>query len=105
MFLMLSNLICQMLMWITEYNYMGAFQQHFAPEGVGSVGLESSELLTRFLGRRAGGVGVVNIFLTLFLYPRLVKRFGVNNLEIITPIALILMFLGWPFSLTIFPSV
>ena len=91
------DLVIQMLMWITEFNFMSAFEARLGSPDV-ALGTETAAVLTRFLGRWSSIVGVLNIVICLFVYNRLVKRFGVNNLEIITPVALILVFLAWPIS-------
>lgn len=91
------DLVIQMLLWITEYNYMSDFQGRF---GVTTPldGHETSALLTRFLGNWVAIVGILNIVLGLFVYSRLVRWFGVNNLEVISPILFTAIFLAWPFS-------
>lgn len=102
MLVLASDLICQLLWWITEYNYMWAFEQKFAPADPIAIGTETTTALTLFIGKCVFTVGILNIILGLFVYSRLVKRFGVNNMEGISPFVLMLVFLCWPLSGSLF---
>jgi len=92
------SLIVQLLYWVTEFNYMSAFERQLTSGRDVIAGEETSALLTRFLGRWSSIVAIGNIAAAVFLYGRLVKRFGVNNLAIIPPLALTVVFLAWPFA-------
>jgi hypothetical protein len=91
LFLLCADFTVQLLQWVTEYNYMSDFERMFLP----SSSPEASVAFTSFLGQCIATVGVFNLILGLFFYSRIVKRVGVNNLEIITPTAFFLLFLGW----------
>ena len=101
--LLASDFLTQTLWWITEFNYLSAFDAHFAGTAV-AIGDEASAPLTHFLGRCVATVGTFNILAGLFLYKRLVNRFGVHTLALISPTVLLITFLGWPLSTTlVFP--
>jgi HEAT repeat protein len=104
--LMTSNFLIYLLLVITEYNYMYTFEYHFAnqPDSHAGGGTEAS--LTRFLGQCLATVSVGNLFFGLFIYSRMVRRFGISSLLLITPTLLILAFTGWTFSSSlIFPLI
>lgn len=96
--LMASNFLTQLLSVITEYNYMFAFQNYFAnaPDQGAGGGTEAS--LTLFLGQALASVSMGNLLIGLFIYSRLVRRFGISNLLPITPLLLITSFTGWSFT-------
>lgn len=101
--LMASNFLIQLLLVITEYNYMSTFDAYFdtSPmEAQVDGGTEAS--LTLFLGQWIAIVSVCNLVFGLFIYSRLVRRFGISSLLMITPTLLIIAFTGWSFSSTLF---
>lgn len=95
LFLMVSNFLTQLLMVITEYNYMTSFQQHFLGEGGFNIQNDTEAGLTLFLGQWIATVSIANLFFGLFIYSRLVGRFGVSSLTVITPLLLLTAFSGW----------
>ena len=96
--LMASNILIYLLLVITEYNYMFTFQNYFAlqPDRDAGGGTEAS--LTLFLGKCLASVSICNLIFGLFIYSRLVRRFGIGSLLTITPILLIISFTGWSIS-------
>ncbi len=100
--LMTGNFITYLLLVITEYNYMFTFGQHFASLGDPNLGGGTEAQLTLFLGKCLASVSVVNLFFGLFIYSRLVRRFGISSLLMVTPILLIIAFTGWSLSPTLF---
>lgn len=100
--LMASNFITQLLLVITEYNYMSTFQDYFSsiPDQGAGEGTEAS--LTLFLGQALASVSASNLLIGLFIYSRLVRRFGITSLLTITPLLLIISFAGWSFSESLF---
>jgi ATP/ADP translocase len=92
--LMLGNLALYLLMTTTEYNYLSSFEQHFSISGENSSD-ESGFGLTRFLGTCIASVGLGNLIMGWFLYSRLVGRFGVTTLILVTPLAYLGTYLGW----------
>ncbi len=104
--LMTSNFLTQLLAIITEYNYMSAFQNYFTinPHSQDGGGTEAS--LTLFLGKALAFVSVGNLLIGLFIYSRLIRRFGISSLLATTPLLLITSFIGWPLSNTlVFPLI
>ncbi|MFI0435175.1 MAG: hypothetical protein ACH350_05545 [Parachlamydiaceae bacterium] len=96
--LMTSNFLIYLLLVITEYNYMFTFENYFANQPGISTGGGTEANLTRFLGQNLATVSVGNLFFGLFVYSRLIRRFGINSLILITPILLIIAFTGWSLS-------
>lgn len=100
LFLMMGNMLMQLLLVFTEYNYMATFERYFAantPEAAAQNGGATSDL-TLFLGKCIAVVGVANLIIGLFFYSRLIRRFGVTSLIFVTPILLIIAFSGWSFT-------
>ncbi|GAB4237099.1 MAG: MFS transporter [Chlamydiales bacterium] len=93
--LMSFNFLMQLMIYTTEFNYYTAFVEYFGIEEgmVEDSGTDSP--LTRFLGQWIATVGIFNIIVGGFIYSRLVRRFGVNNLVIVTPAVLFFAFIGW----------
>lgn len=96
--LMASNFLIFVLMVITEYSYMSSFDRHFDPTTSLGSGGEEKASLTLFLGQSLAVVSILNLIIGLFIYSRLVRRFGVNTLVMCTPIVLIVAFGGWSWS-------
>jgi HEAT repeat protein len=97
--LMASNFLMYVLIVINEFNYWSAFDHAFdtaAHVASGEQGTDAS--LTLFLGKLITAVGATNLFFGLFIYSRLVRRFGVTSLVIVTPLLLLLVFSGQLFS-------
>lgn len=94
LFLMVGNFLTQLLMVITEFNYMSAFQEYFQARGTFSPTEDTEAGLTLFLGQWLATVSVTNLFFGLFLYSRFVRRFGVSMLVVCTPCILIVAFSG-----------
>lgn len=104
--LMTSNFLIFVLLVITEYNYMYTFENYFALQSNSNAGEGTEASLTLFLGKCLATVSVSNLIFGLFFYSRLVRRFGINSLLLITPILLIIAFTGWSLSSSlIFPLI
>lgn len=99
--LVTSNFFIYLLLVVTEYNYMSSFQDYFAAADAGS-GEGTEAKLTLFLGQCLAAVSFFNVIFGLFIYSRLVRRFGITNLLLITPALLIIAFTGWSFSMSLF---
>lgn len=98
MLLMTSNFLIYLLLVITEYNYMFTFENYFSIEHDSNLGGGTEASLTLFLGQCLAVVSVSNLIFGLFIYSRLVRRFGINSLLLITPLLLIIAFTGWSWS-------
>lgn len=91
--LLLFCIILQFLIVITEYEYM------FSLEKILAGG--SANGLTQFLGRLYFFGSLFNIFFGLFLYGRLIRNMGLNNVILIVPLFFCSLFFGWIFSVRI----
>lgn len=102
MLLMTSNFLIYLLLVTTEYNYMSTFEAYFdtVPTLENDGGTESQ--LTLFLGKWIAVVSVGNLIFGLFIYSRLVRRFGITSMLMITPCLLIFAFSGWSMSASLF---
>lgn len=104
LFLMGLNFLNYVSVVLTEFNYMTAFQDHFGGGYAGHVLNEETAPLTLFLGKCIAAASLFNIIFCLFFYSRLVRRFGVGNMLVITPLLFVATYFGWQFSLAlIFP--
>jgi ATP/ADP translocase len=93
--LMSSNFLIQLLLVITEYNYMSTFQEYFANQPINESDEGTEAQLTLFLGQWLAIVSICNLVFGLFAYSRLVRRFGLSGLLMITPTLLMVSFTGW----------
>lgn len=96
--LVTSNFLIYLLLVITEYNYMFTFENYFANQPNSNVGEGTEANLTLFLGKCLATVSIGNLFFGLFVYSRMVRRFGIGSLLFITPVFLIISFTGWSIS-------
>lgn len=95
MLLMVGNFLMFLFIVTTEYSYLSAFDHHFAPVSTMVTGGEEHAQLTLFLGQSIASVSIINLIFGLFLYSRIVRRFGVSNLLLCTPLFLLVTFSGW----------
>ncbi len=98
MLLMLGNFLTYVLLVITEYSYLSDFDQRFDATHPSAPGGEATATLTLFLGQLVTFVSLANLLFGLFIYSRLVKRFGSTSLLIVTPTILLITFSGWPLT-------
>lgn len=96
--LMTGNFLIYLFMITTEYSYLSAFDLYFDPGTMSVTGNEEKANLTLFLGQCIAVVGLINLIFGLFFYSRFVRRFGVNNMLLMTPIFLLITYTGWSFS-------
>jgi len=99
--LMVGNFLGYLLLVVTEYNYMSSFQDYFAAQDIVPEGSEQEAKLTQFLGQCLALVSITNLIFGLFIYSRLVRRFGIGSMLVITPTILVITFTGWPMSDTL----
>lgn len=97
-----SNFLTYLLQTTTEYNYMFTFQNHFATQHEAELGGGTEAHLTQFLGKCLASVSVTNLIFGLFIYSRLVRRFGISSMLVISPLLLIIAFSGWSVSSSLF---
>lgn len=96
--LMTLNFISYVSLFLTEFNYMQSFENFFGGGYEMPIENEEDAPLTIFLGKCIAFVNIFNILFGLFVYSRLVRKFGVNALILVTPAILVMTYLGWPFS-------
>lgn len=102
--LMSLNFLMYVSLVLTEFNYMSAFQAYFGGGFEKPVSHEETAPLTLFLGKCITGVSLFNLIFGLFFYSRIVRRIGLRNMLVITPLLLISTYIGWQFSVAlIFP--
>lgn len=98
MLLMLGNFLTYVLLVLTEYSYLSDFDHRFDTTHPSQPGGEATATLTLFLGQLVTFVSLGNLLFGLFVYSRLVKRFGSTSLLIVTPTVLLITFSGWPLT-------
>lgn len=89
------NFFMQLSEVLNEYNNYTAFTLHFGSEEIADVTSGVKAPLTVFLGKLVWLTGVFKIIVGLFVYSRLAKRYGINNLVVFSPFVLILTYAGW----------
>lgn len=91
--LLLVSLCIQLLITVTECNYLEAFGRLLeAPSGQGSIG--EGEIAS-FLGTCRAAIAGVNLFMGIFLYNRWVRKFGLRNVLLITPLFFLGVYTFW----------
>lgn len=102
--LLCINLLTQILLVITEYNVLSDFQARFTSGAIVDPDEATEAHLTTFMGQWVAIISVCNLFFGLFVYGRLIRRFGVTMLVFSTPLILLATFSGWLSSnLLLFP--
>lgn len=89
LFLLLMGLGTQLILTVTECNYMDTFGSSFKGQK-GEV--------TEFLGKCRACISFFNILIGLFFYNRFVRRTGLNNAILVTPLFFLALYTGWVFS-------
>ncbi|MFV0339415.1 MAG: hypothetical protein ACK5MA_02115, partial [Parachlamydiaceae bacterium] len=98
LFLMALNFTNYISLVLSEYNYMSAFEAHFGGGFDMPMPNEEDAPLTIFLGKCIATVSIFNLFFGLFVYSRLIRRFGLGAMLAITPTILLSMYTGWSFA-------
>lgn len=101
--LLLLSLFVQLLITVTEFNYMTAFG-HFFRDGTISADLGQGQIAA-FLGKCRAWISLCNIVFGIFFYGRFVRRAGLNNAILITPLFFAAVYSGWVFSDAMFFAV
>ncbi|MBU6384223.1 MAG: hypothetical protein KGQ49_03315 [Verrucomicrobia bacterium] len=91
--LLLMSLFVQLLITVTEFNYMESFGRFFKTSGT----LVGEGEIAVFLGKCRALISCCNIFFGIFFYSRFVRRMGLNNVILITPLFFIGVYSGWVF--------
>jgi len=91
--LLLLSLFVQLLLTVTEFNYMESFDRAFntlsAQRGEGQI--------AEFLGKCRACISFCNIIIGFFIYGRFVRRTGLNNAILVTPLFFLAVYTGWLF--------
>lgn len=92
--LLLLSLFVQLLITVTEFNYMESFGRFFhttqAEVGEGEI--------AAFLGKCRAMISFGNIVFGIFFYGRFVRKMGLSNAILITPIFFVGVYSGWLFQ-------
>ena len=99
--LMSLNFLIFISMILNEFNYMSSFQNALGGGFTEPLADEEQAPLTLFLGKWIAIASCFNLIFGLFFYSRLLRRFGLGTLLLITPLLLIFTYTGWPFSPTL----
>ncbi len=89
LFLLLMGLGTQLILTVTEFNYMESFGSAFK-------GAEGE--VTEFLGKCRAFISFFNILIGMFFYNRFVRRTGLNNAILVTPLFFLAVYSVWVFS-------
>jgi HEAT repeat protein len=83
-FLLSLSLVVQLLMTVTEFNYMDSFGK-----------MLSGESIAAFLGKCRACIAGCNILVGIFCYSRFVRKLGLHNVILFTPIFFLLVYSQW----------
>lgn len=93
-FLLLMGLSTQLILTVTEFNYMDTFGKAFKTTS-DSLG---EGRIAEFLGKCRAFISFSNILIGMFFYNRCVRRIGLNNAILVTPLFFFVVYAGWVFS-------
>lgn len=99
--LLLMSLVVQLLITVTEFNYMESFGRAF--KATGEMVAEGE--IAEFLGKCRAIISCCNIFFGIFFYSRFVRRMGLNNAILITPLFFAGVYSGWAFQDTMWLAI
>ena len=92
--LLLLSLFVQLLLTVTEFNYMESFDQIFNKGAEGG----GENLIAEFLGKCRAFISLCNIIIGFFIYGRFVRRTGLSNAILVTPLFFLAVYSGWLFT-------
>lgn len=78
----------QMLAIVTEFTYMEQFE-------ISVKSTHDENYLVQFMGNLGMWVSLLNMFFGMFVYSRVVRKLGVNNIILIAPACFMALFLFW----------
>lgn len=99
-FLLLLAVFSQLLQTITDFNCMAAFGKAFK-----TVDAPGESHITEFLGKSRAIIAFANIFIAMFIYNRCIRRIGVNNAILVTPVFFVAVYVGWLFYDGLFTAI
>lgn len=83
----------QFLLIITEFNYLQTLENTFQNAQVADS--FTAQNISEFLGKCRGWISAGNIIVGAFIYPPILRRAGLNNAILITPIFFLCVYSGW----------
>ncbi len=89
-YLLTCYFLMQLLAVATEFNYLRIFEELFANA--------SRFELTAHITKYSSWISLGNMCFALFVYSRVVKTMGVNNIILLAPFCFFSLFLGWSFN-------
>ncbi len=94
-----ANFLTYVLLVITEYSYLSTFQAMFGMSDSSPAEYPfGSSILSKFLGQWIACANVINLIVGLFLYSRILARYGLGVLILSTPLFLLVTYFGWTSS-------
>lgn len=91
MVLLLLSLFLQLMITVTEFNYMETFGDYFKS----TSGEVNEGEIAIFLARCRALISTCNIIIGIFFYGRFVRRMGLNNIILVTPLFFVGVYSGW----------
>lgn len=92
--LLLLGLFNQLMNTVTEFNYMQGFGSAFA-----SIDTPPEEgRIAEFIGKCRAFISFANILIGMFFYNRCLRRIGLTNTLLITPLVFVMVYSGWVFQ-------
>jgi hypothetical protein len=85
--LLVLSFSTQLMCTVTEGNYFDTLGRALQPQADGHI--------AEFLGKCRAGVACMNILIGLFVYNRCVRRIGLNNTILITPLFFLCVYCFW----------
>lgn len=89
-YLLSLSLITQLLITVSEFSYMDSFGRIFQ-----TLPDTSGGHIAEFLGKCRAYISAANILIGFFFYSRFVKRIGLSNAILITPIFFLAVYSQW----------
>lgn len=90
-YLLSLSLVTQLLITVSEYSYMDSFGRIFISTDSGI----SAGCIAEFLGKCRACISACNILVGFFFYSRFVRRIGLSNAILITPIFFLAVYSQW----------
>ncbi len=88
-----ASLFTQFLLTTTEFNYLETFEKAFQNQSLAHA--FNANTVSEFLGKCRAWISMGNILIGVFCYSPFVRRMGLNNAVLITPIFFFLVYSGW----------
>ncbi|NGX31904.1 MAG: hypothetical protein K940chlam8_01290 [Chlamydiae bacterium] len=93
LFLTLYSILAELIWNITEFGYLSEFQIYF--QSLDPTAFKTDPRLIQYLATTKGLVSLFNVFLSLFIYSRLVKKISVNRTIFVPFVLFFLLYSTW----------